>query len=256
MKKLVFLLLITYLLFAGKANAQTVSPTPTNTPTPTKDPSQTKIDKTIDLVASVTAKLKLIEKRGIIGQVTDVADTKITLSDVNNNTRFVDVDEFTKFSSPSAKEAFGISDIKKGDRLGILGLYNKQSRRVLARFVDVVISPQIVEGAVSDRDDENFTLIVVSKDKNNIVVDVENITKTLSYEKSGGLIRSGFSKIEEGERIMVVGFPDKNHKDRLIASRIIHFPAIPRNPKIKLDLEEPAVTPSTGSGKKLTPITR
>ncbi len=243
MKKFIFLLLIAFFfVFVSKTNAQT-------------DPDQAKIDKTIDLVASIAAKLDLVGKRGIIGVVTDVSNNKITLSDLNDNTRFVDVDEFTKFASPSAKEAFGISDIKKGSRLGILGLYNKQSRRILARFVDVVIIPRMVEGAVVEIDEEEFTIIIVSEDKTQTVVDVENITKTSSYDKKEGLLRSGFSKIKKGERIIVTGFPNIN-KSSLIASRIIHFSTIPKNPRIRLDLEKTTPAISTGSGKKLTPITR
>lgn len=267
MKKLVFFLLITYLftlsarperdrrgaegLLAGKASAQTVTPTPAP-----DDPDQAKIDKTIDLVASIAAKLGPAEKRGIIGQVSDVANSKITLSDINNNTRFVDVDEFTKFSSPSAKEGYGISDIKKGSKLGILGLYNKQSRRILARFVDVVIIPKMVEGAVVEKDEEEFVITIISEDKTQTAVDIEKVTKTSSFDKKEGLLRSGFSRIEKGERITVVGFPDQKEKNRLIASRIIHFPTIPKNPRIQLDLEKTTAPSSTGSGKKLTPITR
>jgi len=234
-------LLFAFCLLAQRANAI--------------EPNQTKIDKTIDLVASIAAKLKLVEKRGIIGVVTDVADTKITLSDLNLNTRFVDVDEFTKFSSPSAKEGYGISDIKKGSKLGILGLYNKQSRRILARFVDVVVIPKMVEGAVLQKDEGEFTITIVSEDKSQTVVDIEKITKTSFYDKKGGLLRSGFSKIEKGERIIAIGFPNIN-KNSMIASRIIHFPSIPKNPRIRLDLEKTTPAISTGSGKKLTPITR
>ena len=78
---------------------------------------------------------KLVEKRGIIGTVTDSSDTQITVTDIAGNIRFVDVDELTKFYSSDSK-TFGISDIKNGMTIGVLGLYNKQSRRILAREVN------------------------------------------------------------------------------------------------------------------------
>src|ERR1035437_5362298 len=75
-------------------------------PTPTTNPSL--LQKVANEIASKTAQLNLVEKRGIIGTVTDVSGTQITLSDLNGNTRFVDVDELTKFSSTSSN-SYGIS---------------------------------------------------------------------------------------------------------------------------------------------------
>lgn len=231
------------------------------TPSPVADEKQNVFnDQVSDLkerIASRVAQLKLVEKRGVIGTVTDLSDTQITLTNLQNNTQFVDVDELTKFASPSAKESFGISDIKKNDRLGILGLYNKQSRRLLARFVETLKMPKTIHGAVAALDDKNFVIEIATNDGNK-TVDVENITKTYSYTRGSELSRSGFSKIKENQRITVVGFPDIKDKNRLIASRLIHFTDIPKNPKlsVKPTLQEKGPVVSTGSGVKLTPITR
>lgn len=240
---------------------------PSTTPTAKISPKVTEKPTSSDLInnlkeriASRVAELKLVEKRGIIGIVTDVSDTQITLSDLQNNTRFVDVDEITKFSSPSSKGSFGISDIKKGEKLGILGLYNKQSRRILGRFVNVVTLPKAINGVVAAIDNINFSLTFVTEDQGNLNVEIEKITKTSTYTKDAGVTKSGFTKIKEGMRAYVFGFPDIKDKKTIIASRIIIFPDIPKNPKITI--EESALTPdetivpSTGSGKKLTPIVK
>ena len=58
---------------------------------------------------------------------------------------------------------------------------------------------------------------------------------------------------------MVVGFLDKNDKKRIVATRVIVYPETPKNPKIVIPtpaLSAQDTVPSTGSGKKLTPITR
>src|SRR3990167_5837024 len=114
-----------------------VSPVNAATPTPENKNQEIK-DQLISNIASRVAQLNLVEKRGIIGKVTEATNTQITLSDIKGDTRFVDVDELTKFSSPNAKGTFGISDITKDATVGILGLYNKESRRILARFVNVI----------------------------------------------------------------------------------------------------------------------
>lgn len=235
MKKLFLLLTIiicSTFAFAKPVSAITITPTPT-TPTEKSTP-ETEINKLKDRIASRVAELKLVERRGIIGNTSEVSSNQITLNDVQNNIRFVDVDELTKFSSPSAKGSFGISDITKGNTLGVLGLYNKQSRRMLARFVDVLVLPKIINGAIVSSDIKEFTIQIVNEKNEKIIIDVENTTKTQSFTKDGGSIRAGFSKIKDNERIMVAGYPEKNEKNRISAARIILFPEIPVNPQIKL----------------------
>lgn len=242
MKRLFLVLLFTIysLLFTMDA-ADAVSPTPS--PVPTKESA---ISELKERIASRVAQLKLVEKRGLVGEVTDISHSQITLSDVRNNIRIVDVDEFTKFSSPSANPpagGFGISDITKGATLSVVGLYNKQSRHIMARFVDVTSLPTFVFGAVASIDKDNFTLTVVANNQETRVIDVATTTKTQSYTKDTGLVRSGFSKIEVGNRVVVVGFPEKKEKRKLLALRIVVFPQLSPNPKINLFLQ-PTLTPT------------
>lgn len=259
------LLLISNLIFAKRTMAISSTPAPTSkiSPSPTQEPTinedtNQRIKELIEKSASIVAQKKLVEKRGIIGTVTDISDTRITISDQYGNTRLSDVDELTKFTSPASKGSFGISDISKGSTLGILGLYNKETQRIMARFVDVLTMPKIIHGAVVSIDSKNYTLNVVSDSNEEFVVDVETITKILGYTKDDGLARLGFSKIKEETSIIVIGFPNLKDKKRITASRILLFPELPKNPKITVSIPstDETIIPSTGSGKKLTPITR
>src|ERR1700704_3295 len=146
-----FILLITinHQVSAATKTTPTVSPELSTTASPSGKKNSdlmNKIDQQINSlksrIASKVAQLNLVEKRGIIGTVTEASGTQIKLTDIQNNIRFVDVDELTKFSSPSAKDTFGISDLTKGTLVGVIGNYNKDSQRILARFVDVVTFPQ------------------------------------------------------------------------------------------------------------------
>ncbi|MBI2074578.1 MAG: hypothetical protein HYT83_01930 [Candidatus Levybacteria bacterium] len=255
-------------LFAMNAIALSPTPTDSDAPTPTKtevkkDTNTSEVINDLkERIASRVAQLKLVKRKGILGTVTDISGTQITLSDPQNNTRFIDVDELTKFSSPStsAKESFGLSDITKGTKLGILGIYNKQSERILARFVNVISLPTIINAAVTSVNSDDFSFKIVEEEGKSNSVDVEKITKTFSYSKETDLVKSGFSKIKEGQHVMIIGFPDIKDKARIVASRIIIFANIPKNPRIIIPQEaldpQDTTTPSTGSGKKLTPITR
>lgn len=258
------------ILFAFLTVTQTyaVTPTPTVsvTPTITKAPSPAdekltdQINKLKEKIASRVAELKLVEKRGVIGTVVKTSDTQLTINDVNNKIRLIDVDEITKFSSPSAKGAFGISDITKGSRVAVIGLYNKQSKRILARFVDVITTPVFINGTVKNVDTKEYTITIVDEDGKQTIVDIEKITKTLSYTKEDGLVAAGFSKITAGQRVNVIGYTNIKEKNRVTGSRIIVFPELPRNPRITIanDVIDPKedVVVSSGSGKKLTPITK
>lgn len=266
---LLFLLSTFYFLHSTPANAVTLTPpkaSPTSiekNPTPTKKPNpvQNQINNLKDRIASRVAELQLVERRGIIGTVNEVSGTQITISDIQGNKRFIDVDELTKFASDSAKEGFGISDIEKGTRLGVLGLYNKQSRRILARFVDVLILPKTVEGTITSVDEDNFTVSLITNDKKEYMADIENTTKTNEYVKDS-VVKSGFSKLIPGNFVIIKGFENDKDPKRLTASRILTFPDISREieiptPKISPTIDvKNTVSPSTGSGKKLTPLRR
>lgn len=247
-----------------------LSVTPVIAQSPTLSPTTTASDETVteklsdqisnlkEKIASRVAQLKLVEKRGILGTVKDVSATQLSLTDIHGKTRIVDVDEITKFSSPSAKDSFGISDLKSGSKVSVIGLYNKDSERLLARFVDAISLPILITGTVSSIDSDNFSVTVAREDGMSYIVDIETVTKTTMYDDTEGE-KSGFSKIEEGNRLVITGFPDKKEKNRMVATRILLFPGLPKNPDVVVapNAVKPneAVT-SSGSGKKLTPLTQ
>lgn len=245
MKKLLLAITITTVILQT-TTAAFAATTTKPTPTPTGSQSITQIEQQInnlkDKIASRVAQLKLVEKRGIIGTVTDVSETQITLKDIQGNIHFVDVDELTSFSSPTKNSNFGISDITKNMTLGVLGLYNKDSRRLLARFVTVTVVPQHITGAIAAIDKKNYNVTVVQNDGKQLVVEIEDITKTTSFDKTTDVTKSGFSKMTTGERIYVVGYPDKQDTTQLIASRIILFPNLPINPAIGNAMPQPTPT--------------
>ncbi len=244
--------------FAATTPTPSTTPVPTATPTPIGGQSIDGLDKQLnnlkERIASRVAQLNLVDKRGIVGTVTDVNGTQITITDIQGNTRYIDVDELTQFMSTSSKQ-IGISDITKGSAIGILGLYNKESKRILARFIDEMTLPTLISGAVTNIDKENYEITVSTPDKKDRIVEIDTITKTVVYGKDTGLVRSGFSKIQQGERVFVVGYPDTKNNTKLIAGRIIRMPDVAVNPKIViLKPDEMGITSSTGSGVKLAPL--
>jgi len=229
MKKTLFFLLLGILFYGtGQTYAQT------------KQPS---VDQQfIERVASRVAQMKLVARRGVVGTVTAVSDTQITLSDLDGNTRFIDVDELTKFSPPgngSNVKNYGISDISKGDTLGILGLFNKESDRILARFVDTEPIEMSFYGTVSAKDDNLFVLTIHDESGKDTKVNVDTGTKMYSFTKGGGMVKSGFSKIAIGERILAKGNFDLKDKSLLDANRLFLLPEITQTQQVT-----PTLTPA------------
>src|SRR5579872_6286504 len=111
MKKQIFFIIFAISLFVVVKSAFAAT---TPTPTPAVSTTEQQINTIKDMVASSVAAMHLMEKRGFIGKVTDNTETQITVNDMMGNSRSIDVDELTQFSSPSAKTSFGISDITKG----------------------------------------------------------------------------------------------------------------------------------------------
>lgn len=253
MKKLLIFTILFFLLFQSTTSAAT---TPTPAPT-TKETLDKKLSEQInnlkEKIASRVSELNLVEKRGMIGVITEVSGNKLTLTDVYGKTRFADVDEITKFSSGSNK-TFGLSDLKKGTRVTVLGLYNKQSKRILARFIATTVDPVFLSGAISSLDEENFQATITTPDGKQHKVDVQTSTKTFTVDEENSLAKSGFSKLQIGNRVTVVGFPDKTDSSLLVANRFIAFPLLTRHPKIMVSEPAPTVADSTPSPtRKATP---
>jgi hypothetical protein len=248
MKKYIFFILTAFLATTifTKALAAGI-PTPTGS---------SLLEKVANEIASKTAQLNLVEKRGVIGTVTDSSSTQITLTDLNGNIRFVDVDELTKFSSPSSN-SYGISDITNGTLLGVLGLYNKQSQRILARDVSVESPfPTVIYGTVSDVDKTNYELTIVKENGQKVVIEIQDITRIYSFS-AGTLNKSGFSKTLNSETAVAIGFQDKQDTKKILGTNVILLPDIQTNFALNLGSSvSPAVPPSTGSGMKLYPITK
>lgn len=239
MKKITIIsILLLFLITPAFSFAQTPSEEPEEKdPTPTSK-FESKIDVIKNKVASKVAELNLVDKRGFIGTVESINGNLITINDLNNKTRIIEVDELTKFNSEN-NDDFELSDIKKGTKIGSAGLYNKESRKLLARFVNEISIPLFLQGVLSEKDEKNYTLKITTDDSKTYLVDIENITKSFEFN-DGELNSAGFSDMKNMQNALIVGFPDKNEEGRITASKIVIFPDLPKNPRIKVTSTEPA----------------
>lgn len=223
---LIFILGILLLPMAHPVYSQTATPSVTAGPTISNSQKNESLVQQInelkDKIASRVAQLNLVEKHGVVGSVTESSDTRITLKTYTGEVKIVDVDEITKFSSPSAKSAFGISDVRPGSVLSAIGLYNKQSKHVLARFISSYTLPIFLHGKITEINEDDFTITVPTKEKKEMIVDIETTTR-INALTDNKITRSGFTKLNVGDRVDIVGYPAKNEEKRMSGAYILQI---------------------------------
>lgn len=201
------------------ALAQTVTPKPTN-----QSITDTLSEGITDLkekIASRVAELDLVEKKGVVGTATEIDDTQLILTDIYGDQRIIDIDEITNFSSDD-DDSFGISDIEEGTKISVLGLYNKETERLLARFVSVVSYPIYLSGPITEVNEDDFVITVTGQNDTAYTIDIETSTTTQAYVDED-VERAGFSDLEVGQHIFVTGFEDEDDPSQISASRILIF---------------------------------
>jgi hypothetical protein len=253
--------ILTIIIIFFFAASHVFGATPTDTPTiilfPTEESKASSLtDQINDLknkIASRVAELNLVDKRGIVGTVKEVKSTQITIVDPQEKTRIIDIDGITKFSSPSAKSTFGISDVTPGSHLSVIGLYNKQSRRILARFVESATPPIFINGVINEVNKVDFTFSVINANSTTTIVDVENITRTNTYTAIDDMVKTGFTKISTGDRVIVTGYPNKSEKNRVTGVRVLLLPEAPKVPGISVTVPEVIESVTGTPVKRKTP---
>lgn len=236
MKKTTILFIMLTLFLSAVLPVQAATVAPTSAPK-----LNNQINELKEKIASRVSELNLVEKRGMIGTIEEVKGNQITLLDIEGKKRFVDVDELTKFSSSTNGSTFGLSDLKKGLKISVIGVYNKQSRHLLARFIRTSIDPLVIPGTITALDAKNFIVTVSTDAQKTQKIDITTITKTYTYQGEG-LTKAGFSQLKVGERIIATGFTDKQDPSLLTASRVIVFPGLPKDPNVII--EQPAASSS------------
>lgn len=230
MKKFLTLIIL-FALFVSPINAQTATPTdkPNATTVPEDSEELEKIQKIKDIVASKVAELDLVEKRGIIGKIKENKNMSISIEDIKGKTRNIDVDELTEFSiGDDDEDDLGVSDLEKDTLYSFVGLYNKDTERLLARSISEADAiPVLFEGAISGIDEVEFQITVVNSKGVTKTVEIENSTKTNLSTIDGELEKSGFSKLELNKRVLVVGFLDEDDDSIITGRRVTHFEEVP-----------------------------
>lgn len=242
----------------SKSKTASISATPQDSPTPTP---KSRIDEIKEKVANTVASLNLVQKKGFIGIVQSIDKTQFIVN-TSNGAQVVEFDELTKIQSVEKGKTVNKkpSDVKQGVEGEFIGIYNKDSKKLLGRVIVLTSELSHYAGTVSEIDIKGSTISIDDKVTNQkVTVTIDKNSKLTNYTASGTFAKIDLSKIEIGQRIQLIAKDDPTDNTKQIATRILVFPSKSITPAVSSQKASPSATlaptksPTTAPAKKITP---
>jgi len=220
---------IAFSLIALTLASSVSAATPTATPSSTATPGPTnQIDDLKERLATKVAELRQTQKKAIYGTIKAVSVSTFTVETKTNDLKMELTDDIKVFQRIKDKRTeLTTEDLAKDDVVSVFGDYDTGLDLLKAHIVVIQAKPLTrIAGVVTDIDREEFTVTVKTKDNQTYVVDIEKTTQALAFDSAKGLVKGGFSKLETGKTVHVIGVLDTKVDRRISASRIIDIGAL------------------------------
>ena len=243
------------LLLAGRVAAATPTATAapaSGTPTPTS-----KIDDLKERLATKVAELRQTQSKAIFGTVKSVSVSTFTVETDARDLKIDITDDIAVFQMVrGARTKRTAEDLAEDDIVSVFGEYDTGLDLLRARVVVIQsFSPERVAGTVSAIDREEFTVTLTTSGGQDYVIDIEKTTSVLAFDREKGLIKGGFSKLETGRTVHVIGKPVAKEDNRISAARLIDLGNLTGATPTPTPTEEPTPTSTAGGTPKTTPKT-
>ncbi len=205
-------------LQAGRAFAAEATPTATPATGKTKQ-----IEDLKERLATKVAELADIQRKAVFGTVTSVSLTTIVLGTETKDVKVEVTDEMKVIQVLKGKRTtLTPENIEKGDVVTVFGSYDTTLELLKANVVFLQEAfGEHVAGTVTDINRTAFTLTVTTPEGKAFVVDIEKSTKTTLWDTAQGVTKGGFTKVNVGDSVHVVGTPVPKKENRVSASRIL-----------------------------------
>lgn len=237
-------------MVGSKAIAQTstVSATPATTSSNLKQ-----VESLKERLATKVAEMRQTQKKAVTGSVKEITTTAMTLTTTAKDLKIEMTDELTVIQYLKGKRTtLAEDDISKGDNVVIFGDYDSALDIIQAKivFIEPTTQNQRVSGIVTDINRTDYTLTIKTRDNKSYVIDIEGTTKTNIWTKSDGMVKSGYSKINSGDNLEILGVKTTKEDNRLSAVRILDLRDLSGNPAVSIT---PTVTATATATPKLSP---
>ncbi len=200
-------------------------------------PSGTIDDQNVKLlrekIATKVEEMRKKDQRAYAGKIQKIEDTSITIASTQGNdekTLLIKIDEtltnIYRIAGTTSKE-IKKSDLKKDDYVIVTG--QQLNEGIEADSIHIDEEFIVRTGSIIEVSKESFFLKVVTNDKEEYTLDIQNSTRQFMYNmKTKENERTGFSKLKEGDAIHFVVSKtnpgDSTEKNRYDAVRILVIP--------------------------------
>jgi len=198
-KTLILIFLLTTIFFNFSVYAQ-------EKPTPTSTVDEVEIQDFKDKIASKVAELQEKDQKSIAGFVIKNEKTQISIKSEDKQSYLVKIDDILTKAykiSNGSKNEIKIEDIVKDNYIIVVGPISDMTITANEIYVDEKYLAKV--GRVTEIDSVNYTLKLMTPEKENYNLDIESSTKqSILNIKTLDVEKSGFSKIKEGDMIHFV----------------------------------------------------
>lgn len=250
MKTLLLFIITTGLLITPVMHVIAQTDTPEASPT-----ISSKVDDLKERLATRVAELRQTAPKAIYGTVSAVTVTTLTVDTQQKAMKIELTDDIEVFQIIRGKRTtLSTDDIDKNDIVTVTGDYDATIDILKAHtiFIESTVKQIRVHGTISNINKSNNTFKITGVDGETYTIDVETTTKTNTWNDNA-LEKTGFSKLEEGQFVSVLGNPDSKDESLINALRILHF-TMPGTVTPTPTLEAtPTATKSATPTKRVTP---
>ena len=263
MKKVIFCLIILHLAVTPVLSQTRVSSpsgeqesSPTAKPTTALNPLEEKILGLKERIATKVAQLKLLKKKILIGKISTINESLLTLATKDGDRR-VETDEDTTITQIAGDKRRNInfSELKKDQSVVVSGNYIQEGDILTAKAIFAKETPIVILGKVEGVSIKEGTITLTrSVDNQTIVFDIEIFTKINTVDKTNKITKIGLSKIPVGNTTLVVTTTTtKGEVITYTANRILVFPQLVPSPPTPSPTIYPTASPSATPTKSKVP---
>ncbi len=208
-QKLFVLFFACMLVGIGAIPVYSQSKNATGTASITVKPTSTaddEVDKLKEKVAEKVLTMTGEREKAVSGIVESIKEKELVITDMEGGTVEIVLDDtLTKYYNVQATIIKEVkqSDIEKGDYVFAAG--PEISGSINANGVYIDQRYMVTSGKITEVDAEEYTVKIVTLDKNNLLLDVQTrTTQEMLNIKTLALEKIGFTKLKEGDSIHVV----------------------------------------------------
>jgi hypothetical protein len=264
MKHIVFVLSILTsisFMFPTSVLAQTATPrvTPTSRSTSAPTPTGGQLDDLKARLATKVAELRTVVKRAMHGTVKTVSVSQAVIETKTKDIKIELTDDVALSQIVNNKRVtLSLDDLEADDIVTVFGAYDETLDLLKAQyiFIENALTSTRVRGIVTDSDEKEFTLVIKTPEDRVVTIDVETSTKTSTWTGEGGLAKAGFSKIQIGDTVHIVGTPVAKEENRVRATRILDLGALTGAGVTTPTQVSPTASPSATPRSTPRPTTR